>query len=52
MSDESFLSLNLLSELKKCNITFLLQARRLTDHHSSSFWISNTELGLSGVLEA
>jgi len=51
MADKSFLSLNLLSELRKRNITSLSQARRLFDHQSSpSFWISSTELGLSGVL--
>jgi len=50
MGDKSFIYLNILSELNRPNITSLLQVRRLVDHQSSSLWISNTDLGLLGVL--
>jgi hypothetical protein len=49
MGDKSFLSFNLLSELRQYNITSLSQARRNIDHlFSSSIWINSTELGFIG----
>jgi hypothetical protein len=49
MGDKSFLSSNLLSELRQRNITSLSQARRHIDPlSSSSFWINSTELGFTG----
>jgi len=50
MGDKSFLSSPLLSDLKNRNITSLLQARRIMDNHSTSFWYSSSDLGLSGAL--
>jgi hypothetical protein len=53
MGDKSFLSFNLLSELRQYNITSLSQARRHIDHlFSSSIWINNTELGFIGDMAA